>query len=53
MAKKIVGHIHHQVVADCPVCNNTIIEDLGELPNFEGMEVTCPSCGKTFELESE
>lgn len=51
--QKVAGQVHHQVVADCPKCNETIIEDLGEFSDFEGMEITCPSCGKEFELTSE
>ena len=46
---KIDFYIHHQVIWDCPSCNETNIEDSGEMSAIEGEEVTC-HCGKKFEL---
>lgn len=51
--KKVDYNIHHQVVADCPECDEMNIEDLGEFDDADSMEMTCVKCGCKFELEGE
>lgn len=51
--EKVNGYLHHQVVWDCPECHAMNVEDLGELPSFDCMEVECSECGNEFELTED
>lgn len=50
---KVKYGIHHQAVVDCPKCGELIVTDLGEYHLADGIELTCPECGSSFELEGE
>lgn len=47
---KVGYHVHHQAIADCPECEELVVEDLGEDDNAEGMTMQCPCCEHKFEL---
>ena len=47
----IQGYLHHQVGWICPVCNAINVEDLGEIPSFDGEEVSCGMCDTDYILD--
>lgn len=50
---KVKYNIHHQAVSECPGCGSIIVEDLGEFPEADGIEIECPNCGCEYVLEGK